>query len=131
MEKNGNHLLQLENEKWYVHSQIPLHCQCLTYHQEKQSITPNMVPLNLERAMMYHIKPFSGEINYLIQDILQGQAVAVSDGSFMEQSGAAVWTIKGKSAQHQITGEGLTPGDTQDQGAFRCKFLACGVLCSL
>jgi len=28
--------------------------QCLTYHKEKLSITPDVVPHNLERAMAYH-----------------------------------------------------------------------------
>ncbi len=70
-------------------------------------------------------------IDHLIQNMVKGQAVTVSNGSFMEQAGAAAWTIEGKSVQHQIIGKGITPGDTQDQSASKSELFDCGAIFSL
>jgi len=67
------------------------------------------------------ITKLEGDIVVLIDAIKQGIAVAVSDGSFQDQRGAAAWTIKGSSAANRLTGEGLTPGNPQDQSAYRSE----------
>ncbi len=67
------------------------------------------------------ITELEGDIGVLIDAIKQGIAVAVSDGSFQDQWGATAWTIKGSSAVNCLTGEGLTPGNPQDQSAYRSE----------
>jgi len=54
----------------------------------------------------------------LIQAIYNGQAVAVSDGTFKDQAGAVAWMIEGHMAEHQLLGTGLTPGHPDDQSAY-------------
>jgi len=51
-----------------------------------------------------------GNIDQLKWAIEQGRAIVVSNGSFMEQSGAAAWTIEGTTDQQSIVGTGITPG---------------------
>jgi len=62
-----------------------------------------------------------GEIQALIQDIISGHAVAVSDGSFRDQHGAAAWTIEGKDTSSKLQGAGVTPGLPEDQSAYRSE----------
>jgi len=62
-----------------------------------------------------------GQAEALKGDIIDGKAVAVSDGSFQMGNGAAAWTIEGAMAQHHIKGAGQTPGSTNDQSAYRSK----------
>jgi len=59
-----------------------------------------------------------GEIDQLVEVIQKGQAVVVSNGSYKDATGAAAWTIEGMMAQHQITGQGTTPGTTQDHSPY-------------
>ncbi len=56
-----------------------------------------------------------GQLDLLIMAIKDGKAVAVSDGFFKEQHGAAAWMIKGETAAVCICGAGLTSGALDDQ----------------
>jgi len=67
------------------------------------------------------IQRTSSDIQILIQAILNGQAVAVSNGSFMDNSGIVAWTIEGQNATHCLTGTGITPGAHTDQSAYRSE----------
>jgi len=62
-----------------------------------------------------------GEVQVLINNIISGQAVAVSDGSFRDQHGAAAWTIKGEDTSSHLRRAGITPGLPEDQSAYRSK----------
>jgi len=66
----------------------------------------------------------TGDIVQLLKAIVQGKAIAVSDGSFMEQSGMASWTIEGTTAYHRIVGTGITPGERKDQSACQSKLFS-------
>jgi len=57
----------------------------------------------------------------LAESIINGQAVAVSNGSFQDQHGSAEWTIESKSSQHWIVSKGRTPGTSTDQSAYWSK----------
>jgi len=50
-----------------------------------------------------------------------GQAVAVSNGSFMKGKGTDAWTIEGKNKEGRCVGTSMAPGDAMDQSAFRSK----------
>jgi len=50
-----------------------------------------------------------------------GQAVAVSNGSFINGEGMAAWTIKGENKEGWCMGTSMVPGDTMDQSMFRSK----------
>jgi len=41
-----------------------------------------------------------GQEQTVVEAIKQGQAVAVSNGSFQEQAGSAAWTIKSTTKQN-------------------------------
>jgi len=62
-----------------------------------------------------------GSAQELRQSILQGRAVAVSDGSFHEAAGAAAWTIEGNTAMHGLRGEGRTPAGNEDHSTYRSE----------
>jgi len=59
-----------------------------------------------------------GQVEILIQAIRTGKAMAVSDGSYRDQHGAAAWTIKSETDMNRLTGAGLTPGYPEDQSAY-------------
>jgi len=74
----------------------------------------------------------TGDIVQLITAIAQGKVIVVSDGSFMEQPGAAVWTIEGTTAHQHIIGTGITPGERKDQSAYWSKLFGLwGIMHSL
>jgi len=54
----------------------------------------------------------------LIGAIKSGKAVAVSDDSFRDQQGAAMWTIEGEDATTRLRGAGIMPGMPEDQSAY-------------
>jgi len=58
-----------------------------------------------------------GHADLLVQAIQKNKAVAVSDGSYWDQHGAAACTIKGETASNHICGTGLTPGYPEGQSA--------------
>jgi len=74
----------------------------------------------------------TGDIVQLLKAIVQGKAIAISDGSFMEQSGAAAWMIEGTTAYHHIVGTGITPGERKDQSAYQSELFGLwGIMQSL
>ncbi len=53
---------------------------------------------------------YIGNSKALAEAFKNGKAVAVSDGSYMDATGTAAWTIEeGWSANNQIVGTGYTP----------------------
>ncbi len=62
-----------------------------------------------------------GNSSALAEAFKNGKAVAVSDGSYMNATGTATWTIEGQSAMDRIVGTGYTPGSTTDQSAYRSE----------
>jgi len=63
-----------------------------------------------------------GQVQVIVQAIQDGKALAVSDGSYKDGQGVAVWTIEGHSGQDKITGACLVLGTPDDHSAFCCKF---------
>jgi len=73
-----------------------------------------------------------GNLDYLVEAIETGQAIAVSNGSFQEQQGLASWTIKGKNKHNQILEKGQTLGSPGNQHAYWSElFRLWGILCML
>ncbi len=73
-----------------------------------------------------------GQVEILIQAIRTGKAVAVSDGSYKDQHGAAAWTIESETDLNRLSGAGLTPGYPEDQSAYRSELFGIwGILASL
>jgi len=67
----------------------------------------------------------------LIQAILSSQAIAVSNGSFRDQLGAAAWMIEGTMAEHRLLGTGHTLGNLEDQSAYQSELFGLwGILAS-
>jgi len=62
-----------------------------------------------------------GNEDILINVIWQGIALAVSNGSFQNQAGAAVWTIESATKENRMVGHGRTPGSATDQSAYRSE----------
>jgi len=57
----------------------------------------------------------------LIQAIIEGKAVAVSDGSYKDHQGAVAWTIEGVDNSVWLRGAGVMPGSPEDQSTYRSK----------
>jgi hypothetical protein len=57
----------------------------------------------------------------LAQAIIDGDAIAVSDGSFKEDYGTAGWTLRGQDDDIFMTGVNVTPGKSSTQSAFRSE----------
>jgi len=73
-----------------------------------------------------------GQAEVLVAAIQQGSAVAVSDGSFQFEHGAAAWTIESSTSAHRIRGAGQMPGGSRDQSAYRSELFGLwGILYSL
>jgi len=67
-----------------------------------------------------------GSREQLAEAICKGKAIAVSDGSFQDQQGAAAWMIEGYDKNNWILGMGSTPGFLTDQSATAVNCLVCG-----
>jgi len=65
----------------------------------------------------------SPSIDVLLQDILDGKAVAVCDGSYFEQfaTAAAAWTISSADGVEWIEGGGIVPGVTSELNSYRAE----------
>jgi len=60
-----------------------------------------------------------GSREQLAEAICQGIAIAVSNGSFQDQQGAAA--VEGYDKNNRILGKGSTPGSATDQSAYRSE----------
>jgi len=65
----------------------------------------------------------TGDPKAIVSAIGDGIAMAVSDGSFKEWSGAAAWTIEGADANTKVTGMCLVPGSEEDHSAYRSELM--------
>ena len=61
------------------------------------------------------------EIDEIIEDIIKGTAIGVSDGSFKDEFGTASWAIENESGTQRINGDGIIPGFPSDQSAYRSE----------
>jgi hypothetical protein len=63
--------------------------------------------------------------------IQEGDAIAISDGSFQDQYGTAAWFMEGACSLGRIVGAVMVPGTGKDQSAYRSEltgiysFLVC------
>jgi hypothetical protein len=62
-----------------------------------------------------------GDGNDTAQAILQGEAIAVSNGSFKDQYGTAAWVIEGNDHRGRISGAVIVPGNAEDQSSYRSE----------
>ena len=60
-------------------------------------------------------------IDGIIQDVCNGTAVAVSDGSYKEMGGTAAWILENASGSERIIGLVNVPGTVLDQSAYRSE----------
>ena len=58
---------------------------------------------------------------YVADAIVNGTCIAVSDGSFKDNSGTAAWSIWGESDAFSLSGSCVVPGQAQDQSAYRSE----------
>jgi len=72
----------------------------------------NQVELNIQ---------LSGSTKGIRDVIVSSKALAVSDGSFQNQSGAIAWIINGYSTTDHIVGSMITSGTTGDHSSFQSK----------
>jgi len=103
----------------------------LTGHRQidPQAIGTENRPDQLFWDMWKYKETLEGQAEDLCEDIHQGLAVAVSDGSFQLGNGAAAWTIEGSLATNRIKGASRTPGSSNNQSAYRSKlFRLWGIL---
>ncbi len=63
----------------------------------------------------------SDDGSMIAQAILHGDAIAVSDGSFKDHYGTAVWVIEGGDQRGRILGRVIVPGGAEDQSAYRSE----------
>ena len=57
----------------------------------------------------------------LAQAISQGDAIAISDGSFQDTYGTAAWVLEGIDSVGRIKGAVVVPGTAKDQSAYRSE----------
>ena len=64
-----------------------------------------------------------GSLQQLVLDILNSNAIAVSDGSFHPelQLGTASWIIESNNTQHKLTGNIVTSGPKDIQNPYRSE----------
>jgi len=56
---------------------------------------------------------------FLLQELHLGNGFAMSDGSFRQGTGAAVWIIEGSTSQNWIVGESFVLGSNDDHSLFQ------------
>ncbi len=57
----------------------------------------------------------------LAKAITQGEAIAISDGSYKDTYGTAAWVFKGAAATGRVVGSVVVPGSAQDQSSYRSE----------
>ena len=82
-----------------------------------------MEALELKQGERWAIKDvrMTQHINEIIDDITNGTAVGVSDGSFKDEFGTASWVIENFSGSQMIMGNVLVPGFQSNQSAYRSE----------
>ena len=109
-----------------------------TYYQAQgtSAVSPisQLQPLvqdNYLKWLQYTATESTTSTDQLITDIIQGKAIAVSDGSFdpITKTGAAAWIITSKHSSQWIRGTSISPGSTTIQNPYRSEIL--GILAIL
>jgi hypothetical protein len=55
--------------------------------------------------------------------IKEGDAIAISNGSFRDQYGTAAWVLEGSNSNGRIVGAVIAPGTAKDQSAYRSELV--------
>jgi len=75
--------------------------------------------LHMQYAKQWDLEIIEPDSEILKEAMQTGEAVAVSDRSFMQRAGAAIWTIKGLTKEGRCIGTSFTPGEDLNQSAIR------------
>ena len=73
-----------------------------------------------ERWALQNVQ-MTDNINEIIEDIVKGMAIGVSDGSFKDKFGTASWVIENEYSTQRILGDCILPGFPSDQSAYRSE----------
>jgi hypothetical protein len=57
----------------------------------------------------------------LLQALLEGQLMAISDGSYKDTFGTAAWTIGDQDHPSLISNKVISPGEAEDNNSYRRK----------
>ena len=89
----------------------------------EQYIISGLVYNKLEVPWFCTTLQASNTTSLLLQDLLNGTAVGVSDGSFFpeEEVGACGWIISSHDGQEWVEGGGILPGEKHSQSAYRSE----------
>ena len=61
------------------------------------------------------------QIDMIVNDIISGNAIGVSDGSFKDEFGTAAWVIEDSTGKQSIIGRLVTPGFPSNHSAYRSE----------
>jgi hypothetical protein len=61
------------------------------------------------------------EGSHIAQSILEGDAIAVSDGSFKNSVGTAAWIIQSSEGESAMEGRAICPGIDADQSSYQSE----------
>jgi len=62
-----------------------------------------------------------GNLDVLLEQVVGGNRLGVSDGSYRKGSGTAAWIVEGTTADHCMLGQICTPGVDTDHSSFQSK----------
>ena len=113
----------LEKGCYVTHGFKPLQCNIISNHNEETTIRGLMQSLQQRKGETWAVQEVktSREINEIVDDIANGTAVGVSDGSFKDEFGTASWVIENASGSQRIMGNVIVPGFHSDQSAYRSE----------
>jgi len=126
--------LNFHNASWPVtEHNIPHNCWRAQIRRTQHTITiTRAAPIDMKKQPMttgndllkgqWGIQhEIQGSREQLAEAIHKEIAIAVSNGSFQSQQGAAAWMIEGYNKNNQILGKGSTPGLPADQSAYHSE----------
>jgi len=62
-----------------------------------------------------------GNLHGLLDDICAGNSYSVSDGSFQEGHGAAMWILEGSTNENRLIRQGFSPSNADGHSSFHSK----------
>ena len=109
----------------------PQHCRLLHFDDEEEAPELESNPTNLRTAIqtlepsqkwsIQEVQLSEDDGNSLAVALMKGEAIAVSDGSFKDKFGTSAWTIRGQDETVFMTGVNISPGQPDNQSAFRSE----------
>ncbi len=73
-----------------------------------------------EKWCLEHLD-LTGDGSHIAQAIMEGDAIAISDGSYQDTYGTASWVIEGQDSSGRLVGDVIVPGSASDQSAYRSE----------